>query len=157
MKRDEPSPVWPRFDSDEALAELSPEQQREIANWALEAIVASWAAEAHAHSPLARPTKLAHKKVLDHLNSLGKKALADHPGFRSRIPLSKILGPVCRVCGCSYSDPCQEGCDWTAVFAQRDKRDVPPDICLACSATGSGGKVVLFSTRRPRQGGGCEA
>jgi hypothetical protein len=152
MKRDELSTVWPRFDSHQALAGLSAEQQREIAKWAVELIVASWAAEAHAHSPLARPTKLAPKKVLDYLNSIVKKALADHPGLRSLIPLSKILGPVCRLCGCSYSDPCQEGCDWTAVFAQRDKRDVPPDICLACSLSGSGGKVVLFSTRRSPAG-----
>ena len=156
MRRDEPSTVWPRFDSDEALAGLSSEQQREIAAWALELIVASWAVGAYAHSPLARPTKLAHKMVLDHLNSIVKKALADHPGFCWLIPLSKILGPVCRVCGCSYSDPCQEGCDWTAVYEQRGKygqRCDPPDVCLAC-ATRSDDKVVLFSTRRPPRGGG---
>jgi hypothetical protein len=38
-----------------------------------------------------------------------------------RPPLPASLGDVCRTCGCSHEDPCEDGCGW-----------LEPDLCTGC-------------------------
>lgn len=44
--------------------------------------------------------------------------------------LRAILGPVCRVCGCTEYNACESGCCW-----------VEPDLCSACVDEQSVGSV----------------
>lgn len=47
--------------------------------------------------------------------------LPDVEGEPGTLPLPSLLGPVCRQCGCSQLDGCDEGCGWAEI-----------DLCSAC-------------------------
>ncbi|MCK2057222.1 hypothetical protein [Methylobacterium sp. 37f] len=50
-----------------------------------------------------------------------ESAIRDDLGFR----IAEVLGPICRGCGCSDSDACEDGCAWA---------DEAQTTCTACVA-----------------------
>ena len=120
----------PRFDGAAAWATLSAEQQVEIGAIALEFIV-SWhgldSVELHSMEEPSRATAFGAAESLlgDMLMDAVSTAIGDAVPALSDdelpVPIPSLLGPICRVCGCSEAAACEGGCAWAR-----------PDLCTAC-------------------------
>lgn len=118
-----------RFDGAEAWDELSAEQQRVIGAIALELALAWRATDTYPEIPevgasqhAARPFLIADRDLYHALKDTVAEALPDVMEAEP-LPVPMMVGPVCRVCGCSQQDACPEGCDWSE-----------HDLCTACTA-----------------------
>jgi hypothetical protein len=111
------------FDGAAAWARLTPEQQARVGALALE-LVASWAIIGLGEDgAVARAAEEAKRLSLASLVTEFHYELVEHlqePGGAYRLP--SVLGMVCRGCGCSHLDPCEEGCGWAA-----------DNLCTACA------------------------
>lgn len=120
-----------RFDAAAAWAALDDAQRAEIGTHALE-IVLVWHLQAlegpgpeSALPPVyARVTSAADNILLSSLETLVRDCLPDGAftapdGSTPRVP--SLVGGICRRCGCTHFDPCDERCGWAAV-----------DLCTAC-------------------------
>lgn len=118
-----------RFDGRQAWARLTELEKEEIGALALEYIVA-WngmdANESTTMTPLLRAFERADCLLGDMLHNKVAIALADAvPSLNTEtepVPLPSLLGPVCRVCGCTEYDPCEDVCGWAE-----------PDLCTSCA------------------------
>lgn len=110
------------FDGAATWSTLSPEQQARIGAVALELAVGRAIAE-HAPDPACRAGMEAERIALHLLQEtvLGVGGLPDavwtepeNWGARrpERYRIPSVVGGVCRACGCSEEDPCNEGCGW---------------------------------------------
>lgn len=117
-----------RFDGGATWATLPAEKQERIGAIALELLAAWWAQEQAADryngsDPMLRAANAADILLIEELreamvDAVPREALEDAEG-NPFIP--SLLGPVCRVCGCSQEDGCAIGCGWAE-----------PDLCTAC-------------------------
>jgi hypothetical protein len=119
------SPFKTRFNGREAWQELTFEQQARIGAAALELVV-NWRGDDYGcdfHE--VRPFQEGELIILDELEEAVNAAI---PGTlqASPLPVPSLIGPVCRECGCSERDPCDDGCSW-----------VEPDLCSACASDAS--------------------
>lgn len=120
-----------RFNGAEAWAKLTPEQQAEIGAIALELVICQNGEDAHEgdgrlsrifFNGYAQIDQALMDAVSDALNNRMPEVLNDHD-----IPVPSLIGPVCRVCGCSEYDPCEDVCGWAE-----------DDLCTACVAAPGG-------------------
>ena len=126
---------WPRFDGAAAWAGLTAEQQAEIGAIALEFIVNTNGEDAYftglEAKPQARPFLAGQPLLMDRLLTAVQDAIAEQvPSLTDDalpVPIPSLLGPVCRACGCSQEDACDEGCGWAE-----------EDLCTACVSGGEG-------------------
>jgi hypothetical protein len=115
------TPAWPRFDGAAAWAALTAEQQAAIGTLALESAVNWRGYLAYANPngeevPYARPFVVGEALLEDRLTETCVGALRDlvpalHDATKV-VPIPSLLGRICRTCGCSQIDPCDEGCGW---------------------------------------------
>jgi hypothetical protein len=120
---------WPRFDGAAAWSKLSPEQQAEIGAIALEFVVNMNGEDAYytgdEEKPAVRPFLAAQPLLTDLLLQTVQDAIISQvPAIDNDdlpVPIPSLLGPVCRACGCSEQDACDEGCSWAE-----------EDLCSAC-------------------------
>lgn len=119
------------FDGEAAWATLTPAQQSLVGRFALEAAVGRAIAE-HALDPAARAGAEAERIALEWLQeaalSIGgllDRAWIDTEGSTERYRVPSVLDRVCRACGCSHEDPCDEGCGWHDA-----------STCTACAGSG---------------------
>lgn len=115
------------FDGAAAWAALPPHVQARIGAAAVELGVALAIVE-HADYPARR----AGDEAVDRVGEILREAVIGYDGVTSwweggpadpdvfRLPSS--LGMICRACGCSHNDPCDEGCGWHA-----------DGLCTACA------------------------
>lgn len=121
---------WPRFDGAAMWGQLTPEQQDEIGAIALEFVINMNGEDAYFTGldakPEARPFLAAQPLLSDRLLSAVQDAIIEHvPALGDDglpVPIPSLLGAVCRACGCSPEDGCEEGCYW--------RED---DLCSACA------------------------
>lgn len=121
---------WPRFNGAATWSTLTPEQQAEIGAIALEHVVCMNGEDAYftglEAKPGARPFLAAAPLLADKLIAAVQDAIIDKvPALDTDalpVPIPSLLGPLCRACGCSQEDGCDEGCSWTE-----------PDLCSACA------------------------
>lgn len=122
-----------RFDGAAAWGELDPDQQADIGAAALE-LVAAWNLQERVfEDPLdARYAKLGEiadavviaRMMEAFVDAVGREALEAADGS-PRVP--DLLGPICRVCGCTERNACEGGCGWAE-----------DDLCTACAAPARG-------------------
>ena len=115
-----------RFDGAAAWAKLTPAQQAEIGAIALEYIVNWHGLDSAASYSMAEKAFGAADSLLgDMLMEVVTTAIGDAVPAPSDdglpVPIPSLLGPICRVCGCSEHDACDGGCAWAE-----------PDLCTAC-------------------------
>lgn len=121
-----------RFDGSAAWGRLPAEQQLAIGATALE-IVMAWAVQEALAGPIRHlpdgPVDRAYYRAVesggDALLDLLRDMASDAAGIRAErdaVALPVLLGRICRRCGCSDLDACDEGCGWAAV-----------DLCTACT------------------------
>lgn len=116
-----PDPA-PRFDGAAAWAALDPEARDRLGAVALE-LAASWrGSDLAAGERELRPYHGA-EVVLSDLLAAEAGGLVPALGGDAMPGVPSMLGPVCRVCGCSENDACEEGCGWAEA-----------DLCTACAA-----------------------
>lgn len=117
------------FDAAAHWAALSPEQQATVGAAALAYVAGVNAEEVEsgdrfgtAQSRAAREAvNLADQHLIDVVSdALPPDAWRDR---WARALLPAIIGDVCRVCGCSEHDPCEDGCGWAEKH-----------LCTACAA-----------------------
>ncbi|CAA0130184.1 Uncharacterised protein [Starkeya nomas] len=140
----------PRIEGSAAWALLSPEQQADIGAIAIE-LVAAWACDDQLNEAAQSGDGLAHEitdlseayaraagfcdaEMISALQDAVVDALPREIFFEgavARIP--SRLGPICRCCGCSASDACWGGCNWTE-----------DDLCSSCA----GSRHVFVSADR---------
>lgn len=122
--------TWPRFDGAAVWPTLTAEQQAAIGAIALEFVV-NWNGEDAYFSGIdamaeARPFIAAQPLLSDLLMQTVQDALANRvPALGDDnlpVPIPSLLGAVCRACGCSENDACDEGCSWAEA-----------DLCSACA------------------------
>ncbi len=112
-----------RFDGVAAWLELAPDSQAAIGAMALElgaALAAQTILDAldGRASPVSRATEAAYSVLVGGI----EEAVTDvAPELADRPHVPALLGQVCRVCGCSENDACDEGCSWAEL-----------DLCTAC-------------------------
>lgn len=127
-------PAPERFDGAEAWAKLPPAAQAAIGAIALELTLAWHLQDAAGPGPrgglppvLERVAAIADSELMAELEAAALDALPEGAfsatDGRPRIP--SRLGGVCRRCGCTQNDACDEGCGWAA-----------EDLCTACVAGG---------------------
>lgn len=124
------SNISPRvFDGGAAWTTLSREHQERIGALVMEAAVGR-AISGHAPDPAARAGAEAERIALDLLQdaALGVGGLLDLYWIEPKdgveqFCIPSVLGAVCTTCGCSYEDPCEEGCGWHDAMT-----------CTACAA-----------------------
>ncbi len=112
-----------RFDGIEAWSKLPAEQQAVIGALALELIVACHGEDTcdlHEVCPYEASRTLIERQ----LQEIVSDAMADQveAWAKSGTPVPSALGKVCRDCGCSHFDPCEEGCWWAT-----------DDLCTTCA------------------------
>jgi hypothetical protein len=129
----DPQALLPRFEGTAVWASLTPEQQAEIGAIALELVVAINGCDAYyngAHiNARRRPFEAAQIMLYDMLFAAVGELQEHIPALADDalpIPIPSKLGAVCRSCGCSYYDPCEDGCGWAE-----------PDLCTACAGGGT--------------------
>ncbi|WP_265518933.1 hypothetical protein [Nitratireductor luteus] len=110
-----------RFDGVEAWASLTAEQRNEIGAIALEVVVNWNGMDAYESAAETRPFGAADSLLLDALHASVNEAIPDVIAAEP-LPVPSILGQVCRRCGCSDEDACDDGCGWHV-----------PDLCTACA------------------------
>ena len=118
-----------RFDGSEVWAKLTADQQRTIGATALEYIV-SWkgrdvclrdiGGEESQGDPRLRPFVACDPMIFDLFYEAVAAAVPEIINAE-RIPVPSLLGPVCRVCGCSECD------------ADDDRGWAQPDLCSVCA------------------------
>ena len=121
---------WPRFDGAATWLTLTPEQQAAIGAVALEHVVCMSGEDAYftglEAKQGARPFLAAGPLLIDKLIAAVQDAIIDKlPALDTdalAVPIPSLLGPVCRACGCSQEDDCDEGCSWAE-----------EDLCSACT------------------------
>ncbi|BDL39094.1 hypothetical protein [Methylorubrum sp. GM97] len=119
------------FNGAAVWATLSAAQQARIGAMALELAVAGAIAE-HAPDPAARAGAAAEKNAFEFLlaATLGLGGLLDRTwidatGGKERYRIPSVIHRVCRACGCSQEDPCEQGCGWHDATT-----------CIACVGSG---------------------
>ncbi|BAR47157.1 MULTISPECIES: hypothetical protein [Methylobacterium] len=118
------------FDGAAVWATLSPEQQARIGAVALEAAVAGAIAEFFP-DPAGRAGAEAQRVALKALETAAlnidgiDRTWIDGAGGKPRFRIPSVVGSVCRACGCSQEDPCDEGCGWHDAVT-----------CTACAGSG---------------------
>jgi hypothetical protein len=125
---------WPRFDGAIVWATLTTEQQAEIGAIALEIVVNTNGEDAYFSGldakPEARPFIAAQPLLNDMLLQTVQDAIIHLvPALCNDallVPIPSLLGPVCRACGCTENDACDEGCGWAE-----------PDLCTVCAKVAS--------------------
>lgn len=135
----------PRFDGAEAWAKLTPEQQAAIGAIALEFVVNWNGLDANATmtmTPRLRPFERAESILCDMLHqTVSDAALDAYPWLHDDklpVPIPSLLGPVCRVCGCSENDPCLSENGWACGWAEND-------LCTGCVAAPGGAGTPIYS------------
>ena len=124
-----------RFNGAEAWSKLPAEVQAEIGAIALE-LVLVWhmldlegpGPESALPSVLMRVASASDALLMGGLEATVIEALPDGAFATARFGIPRIpslLGGVCRACGCSQNDACDEGCGWAA-----------EDLCTACVSGG---------------------
>lgn len=125
-------PALERFDGAEAWAKLDPEVQARIGAIALEVVLAWHLIDLEGPGPesalppvLTRVASSSDNLLMGELEATVFEALPDGAFATARIGIPRIpslLGGVCRACGCSQNDACDDGCGWAA-----------DDLCTACT------------------------
>lgn len=117
-----------RFDGATAFAALPPDVQAAIGGVAVELVYSSFGvarAETGDDPAARRAFDAAGTLLVDRLHDIVDEALELAAATDRPMPLPSLLGPVCRHCGCSEEDSCDDGrsgsCHW--LF---------PDLCSAC-------------------------
>ena len=116
-----------RIDGAVEWAKLSPDVQSTIGGAAIE-LVAAWlgrdAAPGNQGEPATAETR-AFEAADGCCSDWLIEAISPHvPAIHAdQPPLPASLGDVCRLCGCSHYDPCDEGCSWQS-----------HNLCSACRA-----------------------
>jgi hypothetical protein len=119
----------PRFDGAAAWPTLTAEQQAHIGALALEFVV-NWHGQDAYFDGMeekleARPFMAAEPLLSDMLMEAVSEAIGGIvPALvddKLQVPIPSLLGPVCRVCGCSEQDGCDVGCGWA-----------DDNLCTAC-------------------------
>ena len=122
-----------RFDGAAAWAALDEETRKAVGALVLEWVVAYAGEDATGpadEESWPRHRMFAHGApvLLDMLISAASEALAPScPALtddKREFPVPSLLGPVCRVCGCTEYDACPGGCGWAE-----------PDLCTSCQDT----------------------
>ncbi|MFY9291640.1 MAG: hypothetical protein WAP03_13215 [Methylorubrum rhodinum] len=122
------SPTFHRFDGAAAWAALDDAQRAVIGAHALEIVLVLHLQDLEGQEtlsdPFARIASAADSLLVPTFEALVRDALSDDafmaPNGQPRVP--SLLGDICRVCACSYHDPCPEGCGWAA-----------EDLCTVCA------------------------
>lgn len=119
---------WHRFDGEAAWAALPPDDQARIGALALETVAnlslmirvdEDGLPEPFARVAAAAGIELGRELQAAVTEALPEDAFVGPDGRTPRIPA--FLGGVCRACGCSQNDACDEGCGWA-----------DEDLCTAC-------------------------
>lgn len=114
-----------RFDGAAAWATLDPEAQARIGAAALE-LVCMWHGQDAVDPSAGRDQQTRAFDVCDALlnDKLHAAVLEAVPTIEASEPpmLPSSLGDVCRWCGCSQEDGCEEGCAWAG-----------PSLCTRCA------------------------
>ena len=123
--------VLERFDGAEAWAKLPADVQARIGAIALELVLAWHMLDLEGARPesalppvLARVASASDALLMGEFEAAVIEALPDGAFTTARFGIPRIpslLGGVCRACGCSQNDACDEGCGWAA-----------EDLCTAC-------------------------
>lgn len=122
-----------RFDGATAFAALPPDVQAAIGGVAVELVYSSFGVARAEESDLPaarRAFDAAGTLLVDRLHDVVDEALNLAAATDRPMTLPSLLGPVCRHCGCSQEDACDDdhgdGCHW--LF---------PDLCSACIDRGN--------------------
>lgn len=126
-------PAPERFDGATAWSQLTPGAQATIGALALE-LALTWAIENRSYqddlpvlfdrAAIAARREIERALTCEIGDALPDDAFVASDGRMPRIP--SVLDGVCRVCGCSQNDACDEGCGWAAA-----------DLCTACVEGGA--------------------
>jgi len=108
-----------RFNGIKSWAALTPRQQAAVGAAALEYAACFLAADETDNDVILRATSANDARLADELFDAVKASMADAL-FGDMVP--SRIGRVCRKCGCTEYDACQDGCTW-----------VEPDLCSACA------------------------
>lgn len=126
-------PALERFDGEAAWRLLSLEDQLRIGAIALETAATlhlmmrvdeDSLPELFGRVAMAAGTELERDLIAAVGDALPEDAFLASDERSPRIP--SLLGGVCRACGCSQNDACEEGCGWAA-----------EDLCTACVGGGA--------------------
>ena len=118
----------PRFNGNVAWAHLRREQQNEIGEMILELIMCQNGQDFYDDKEprLQRPFEAGWSMINHDLAELVNEHLQDRIpemlGDNNHIPIPSLIGPVCRICGCSECDACPNNCGW-----------VESDLCTKCT------------------------
>jgi hypothetical protein len=140
-----------RFSGAEAWAKLTPEQQAEIGAIALELIVSREGNYLHFETRTTLSGLFDHCEAViegliedtirDALHSRVPEVLNDH-----HIPIPSLVGQVCRICGCTSTDPTLEICSEcrrrTEFHTTRPSSWAETDLCTNCKAQSAAGPAA---------------
>jgi hypothetical protein len=115
-----------RFDGAAAWAAMTEEERAAIGAFGIELAVAAHVAavteDRADQEAVHRAAQAAGNKLIDIFDRAVMTALP--AGSLLDLPIPSLLGPVCRVCGCSEQDACGFGCSWA---------DAAKTICTECA------------------------